>query len=70
MGATDKGRSPGALGRAGIFSFKGNKLITPSGGGMLVCDEAGLIAHARKVATQAREPPLTMNIRRSATTTG
>ena len=56
LGATYKGRSPGTFGRAGIFSFNGNKIITTSGGGMLVSDDADLIAHARKLATQARDP--------------
>lgn len=56
LGATYKGRSPGTFGRAGIFSFNGNKIITTSGGGMLVSEDAELIAHARKLATQAREP--------------
>ena len=45
LGATYKGRSPGVFGRAGIFSFNGNKIITTSGGGMLVSDDAELIAH-------------------------
>ena len=56
LGATYKGRAPGVLGKAGIFSFNGNKIITTSGGGMLVSDDAGFIAHARKLATQARDP--------------
>ncbi|HEX2206310.1 MAG TPA: aminotransferase class I/II-fold pyridoxal phosphate-dependent enzyme, partial [Longimicrobium sp.] len=56
LGATYKGRSPGTFGRAGIFSFNGNKIITTSGGGMLVSDDEPLIAHARKLATQARDP--------------
>lgn len=56
LGAAYQGRPPGAWGRAGIFSFNGNKIITTSGGGMLVSDEPALIAHARKLATQAREP--------------
>ncbi len=56
LGATYKGRSPGTFGLAGIFSFNGNKIITTSGGGMLVSNDAKLIAHARKLATQAREP--------------
>jgi len=56
LGATYKGRSPGTFGLAGIFSFNGNKIITTSGGGMLVSNDAELIAHARKLATQAREP--------------
>lgn len=56
LGATYRGRSPGTFGCAGIFSFNGNKIITTSGGGMLVSDDEQLIAHARKLATQAREP--------------
>jgi len=56
LGATYKGRMPGALGWAGIYSFNGNKIITTSGGGMLVSDDPELIAHARKLATQARDP--------------
>jgi len=56
LGATYKGRAPGTLGKAGIFSFNGNKIITTSGGGMLVSDDGELIAHARKLATQSRDP--------------
>jgi dTDP-4-amino-4,6-dideoxygalactose transaminase len=56
LGSTYKGRSPGTLGVAGIYSFNGNKIITTSGGGMLVSSDVKLIAHARKLATQAREP--------------
>ena len=55
-GSTYKGKSPGTFGYAGIFSFNGNKIITTSGGGMLVSDREEVIAHARKLATQAREP--------------
>ena len=47
--------SPGTFGRAGIFSFNGNKIITTSGGGMLVTDDEDLARHARKLATQARD---------------
>lgn len=56
LGATYKGRSPGTFGLAGAFSFNGNKIITTSGGGMLVSGDSNLVAHARKLATQAREP--------------
>lgn len=56
LGATYKGRSPGSTGRLGFFSFNGNKIITTSGGGMLVSDDEALIVHARKLATQARDP--------------
>lgn len=55
LGAHYKGRSPGIDGVAGIFSFNGNKIITTSGGGMLVTDDGALAAHARKLATQARD---------------
>jgi pyridoxal phosphate-dependent aminotransferase EpsN len=56
LGSTYLGRAPGTFGKAGVFSFNGNKIITTSGGGMLVSDDAGFIAHARKLATQARDP--------------
>jgi dTDP-4-amino-4,6-dideoxygalactose transaminase len=56
LGSTYKGRTPGTMGRAGIYSFNGNKIITTSGGGMLVSDDEALIQHALKLATQARDP--------------
>ncbi|MEY4712594.1 MAG: hypothetical protein RIS88_2044 [Pseudomonadota bacterium] len=56
LGAHYKGRPSGTFGRVGIYSFNGNKIITTSGGGMLVSDDAALMARARKLATQAREP--------------
>ncbi len=56
LGTTYKGRPPGTFGKAGVFSFNSNKIITTSGGGMLVSDDAERIAHARKLATQARDP--------------
>ena len=56
LGATYKGRAPGTTGALGFFSFNGNKIITTSGGGMLVGDDPDVIAHARKLATQARDP--------------
>ena len=55
LGSTYLGRAPGTFGLAGIFSFNGNKIITTSGGGMLVTSDAALAAHARKLATQARD---------------
>lgn len=55
LGATYKGRSPGTFGRIGIYSFNGNKIITTSGGGMLVSDDPDLVAKARFLATQARD---------------
>lgn len=56
LGASYKGRPPGTFGLVGCFSFNGNKIITTAGGGMLVSDDPDLIAHARKLATQARDP--------------
>lgn len=56
LGATCRDRRVGTVGRLGIFSFNGNKVITTSGGGMLVGQNPDEIAHARHLATQAREP--------------
>ena len=56
LGATYRGRAPGSLGLCGIHSFNGNKIITTSGGGMLVSNDARLIAKARYWATQSRDP--------------
>jgi pyridoxal phosphate-dependent aminotransferase EpsN len=56
LGASYRGRALGTFGKSGVFSFNGNKVITTSGGGMLVSGDAGLIAHALKLATQARDP--------------
>lgn len=56
LGATYKNTSPGTWGTAGIFSFNGNKIITTSGGGMLVADDQKLIQKAKFLATQARDP--------------
>lgn len=55
LGATYKGRSPGSFGKIGIFSFNGNKIITTSGGGMLVSNDPDLVNKARFLATQARD---------------
>jgi dTDP-4-amino-4,6-dideoxygalactose transaminase len=56
LGATYRGKAVGGFGRCGIFSFNGNKIITTSGGGMLVSEDAELIEKARFLATQARDP--------------
>ncbi|MEO0012013.1 MAG: hypothetical protein RLZZ535_402 [Cyanobacteriota bacterium] len=56
LGATYKNTSPGTWGRAGIFSFNGNKIITTSGGGMLVSGDRELVSQAKFLATQARDP--------------
>lgn len=56
LGAAYKGRAPGTFGVAGIYSFNGNKIITTSGGGMLVSSDKRFIDRARKLAAQARAP--------------
>ncbi len=56
LGATYGGRMAGAFGRCAAFSFNGNKIITTSGGGMLVSDDPALIEQARFLASQARDP--------------
>jgi len=55
LGAYYKGKPCASFGAMGILSFNGNKIITTSGGGMLVAEDEDLIRHARKLATQARE---------------
>ena len=56
LGATFHGQMTGTFGRIGIFSFNGNKIITTSGGGMLVCQDEEKVKKARFLSTQAREP--------------
>jgi dTDP-4-amino-4,6-dideoxygalactose transaminase len=56
LGSSRRGRPSASLGEAAALSFNGNKVMTTSGGGMLVTDDADLAAHVRKLATQAREP--------------
>ena len=55
LGATYRGRPAGSFGRTGVFSFNGNKIITTSGGGMLVADDPDLVHRARFLAQQARD---------------
>jgi UDP-N-acetylbacillosamine transaminase len=55
LGATFEGIQTGRFGKAGIYSFNGNKIITSSGGGMLVSDDGDFIAQARHLSTQARD---------------
>jgi len=56
LGATYKGRAAGSFGDLSILSFNGNKIITTSGGGMLLGRRKDWIDRARYLATQAREP--------------
>lgn len=55
LGATYKGKQTGTIGKYGIYSFNGNKIITTSGGGMLVSDDEEGIKKSRFWATQARD---------------
>lgn len=55
LGATYKDKASGTIGKYGIFSFNGNKIITTSGGGMLVSDDTEALSRARFLATQARD---------------
>lgn len=56
LGATYKGGQSGSIGKYGVFSFNGNKIITTSGGGILVSDDEEMIAKVRFWATQSRDP--------------
>ncbi len=56
LGASYSGKRAGNFGGVAIFSFNGNKIITTSGGGMLVSSDEELVRKARFLATQARDP--------------
>jgi pyridoxal phosphate-dependent aminotransferase EpsN len=56
LGTTYKGRPAGSLGEVGVFSFNGNKIITTTGGGMLVAQRGEWVDRARFWSTQARDP--------------
>lgn len=56
LGATHKGTPAGSFGAASVFSFNGNKIMTTSGGGMLMTDSEDFAHHVRYLATQARQP--------------
>jgi dTDP-4-amino-4,6-dideoxygalactose transaminase len=56
VGATYHGRPAGSFGAAAVFSFNGNKIMTTSGGGMLLSSDENLIARSRYLSTQARQP--------------
>ena len=51
-----KGKASGTFGEFGVYSFNGNKIITTSGGGMLISDDVEALKKARFLATQARDP--------------
>lgn len=56
LGATYRGQHTGTFGKFGVFSFNGNKIITTSGGGMLISNDGEQIERARFLSTQARVP--------------
>lgn len=56
LGAMHAGKPAGAWGDVAIFSFNGNKIMTTSGGGMLLTDDGQLASRVRYLATQARQP--------------
>lgn len=58
LGATWKGQMTGTIGDLGFYSFNGNKIITTSGGGMLLVRSSKEREHGMKLATQAREDAL------------
>ena len=55
LGSTYKGKQTGTFGKYGIYSFNGNKIITTSGGGMLVSEDEERIQKVRFWSTQARD---------------
>ena len=56
LGSLCEDRPAAAFGQAAVLSFNGNKIITTTGGGMLVTDDEALAARVRHLSTQAREP--------------
>ncbi|TDC40840.1 aminotransferase class I/II-fold pyridoxal phosphate-dependent enzyme [Micromonospora sp. KC213] len=56
LGSAHRGRPAGSFGAAAALSFNGNKVITTSGGGMLLSDDRVLVERARFLSTQARLP--------------
>ena len=55
LGSRFGGQPLGSFGTVGVFSFNGNKILTTSGGGVLVTNDAGLAQKARFLATQAKD---------------
>jgi dTDP-4-amino-4,6-dideoxygalactose transaminase len=58
LGATRDGLAAGRHGRVAVLSFNGNKIVTTGGGGAIVSDDPEIVARARYLATQARQPVL------------
>lgn len=56
LGATHNGGPAGSFGKAAVLSFNGNKIMTTSGGGMLLTNEEQIVSQVRYLSTQARQP--------------
>lgn len=56
LGASSQGRPAGSFGQVSVLSFNGNKVMTTSGGGMLLSDDVAMLERARHLSTQARQP--------------
>jgi dTDP-4-amino-4,6-dideoxygalactose transaminase len=56
LGSSHAGRPAGAYGTTAVLSFNGNKVMTTSGGGMLLTDDAATAQRVRYLSTQARQP--------------
>lgn len=70
LGSTYKGRQSGTFGRFGIYSFNGNKIITTSGGGMLVSDDEAAIEKRGFLRHRREMPPFITSTASSGITTG
>lgn len=58
LGSSKDGRPAGSFGQLGVLSFNGNKIMTTSGGGMLLTDDAAVAERTRYLSTQARQPAI------------
>lgn len=56
LGSRYRGQAAGSFGDVAVLSFNGNKILTTSGGGMVLCDDAKMADRARYLASQARQP--------------
>jgi dTDP-4-amino-4,6-dideoxygalactose transaminase len=56
LGSSHDGRPAGSFGEIAALSFNGNKIMTTSGGGMLLTDDTATAARVRYLSTQARQP--------------
>jgi len=54
LGTSYKGRHGGTLGKLGVISFNGNKVVTTGGGGIILTNDEALATHAKKLTTQAK----------------